>query len=224
MVDVKAYHLKPTALIPNSRYPLLHYRGFLSADAKSIANQFYDLLSSNGWEAQWIFRYGQTQRSHYHSFAHECMVILTGTATIRFGVGDTVEDMHENTYGSGREEGGIELEAKAGDVFIIPVGVAHKTFNALPATEFALLTPGDGHGLPPNAKETLDAIELTGFTMLGAYPEDGKKWDFAVGGEGAAAYADVWAVGPPKSDPILGKSEEGLCGLWKDADSNKARL
>lgn len=214
MVEVKRYLLAPTALIPNSPYPLIHYRGIISPDSDSIANKFYDLLGKNGWKPHWIFRYGQTQKSHYHSAAHECMVVLTGHATIRFGVADTTEDMNENTYGRGREEGGVELEAQAGDVFVIPAGVAHKTYNAKPDAEFRLLTPGGGHGLPDDAKSTLDGIELSGFTMMGSYPKDGGDWDFAVGGEGAATYAKVWAVPPPKLDPVLGSSAEGLCKLW----------
>lgn len=214
MVDARQYFLPPTVLIPNSPYPLLHYRGLVSTESGSIATQFYDKLSGNGWQPQWIFRYGKTQRSHYHSRAHECMVVLTGEATIRFGVADTVDDMNENTYGSGKEDGGIELKAQAGDVFIIPAGVAHKTFDSKPAAPFTLLTPGGGHGLPPDIRAKLDDIELSGFTMMGSYPEDGGPWDFAVGGEGAATYAKIWSIPPPYSDPMLGKSEEGLCGLW----------
>lgn len=214
MVRADQYFLPPTALIPNSHYPLLHYREFLSADAKDIATQFYDTLSRNGWQAQWIFRYGETQKSHYHSLAHECMVVMTGKATIRFGVADTVDDMGQNTYGDGKEDGGVELQAKAGDVFIIPAGVAHKTFNPEPATPFQRLSPGDGHSLPPDFREKLAGIELSGFTMMGSYPMDGGAWDFAVGGEGAATFAKVWSIPPPKLDPMLGQSKEGLCRLW----------
>lgn len=221
MVHTATYNLRPTVLIPNSRYPLIHYRGILAPSSRSIATRFYDLLSKNQWQPQWIFHYGETQRSHYHSFAHECMVVLTGRATIRFGVGDTVEDMIENTYETGKEEGGIELEAQAGDVFIIPAGVAHKTFAPQQDAGFTLLTPGDGHGLPSDIRNNLDGIELSGFTMMGSYPAEGGGWNFAVGGEGAAAYADVWAIPPPKLDPILGDSEEGLRALWEQTASSK---
>lgn len=215
MVQVDKYLLLPTKLIPNSPYPLLHYRGLLPADSKSTAAQFYNLLSANGWDAQWIFRYGPTQRSHYHSLAHECMVVLTGTATIRFGAADTIEDMDENTWGDGKEDGGVELEAQAGDVFVIPAGVAHKTYNTGPNSTFKLLTPGDGHSLPADVRSVLDSIELSGFTMMGSYPKDGGAWDFAVGGEGAESFASVHAVPPPKKDPMLGSSADGLCTLWK---------
>ena len=214
MVQLDKYFLSPTELIPNSTYPLLHYRGYLSPDSQSIATQFYDLLSVNAWDAQWIFRYGSTQKSHYHSLAHECMVVLSGKAMIRFGVADTVEDMDKNTWGNGHEAGGVELEAKPGDVFVIPAGVAHKTYDTEPSASFKLLTPGDGHGLPDDIRARLDSIELSGFTMMGSYPKDGGGWDFAVGGEGAEVYDRPPTVLPPRMDPVMGTSEDGLCALW----------
>lgn len=229
MVEVKKYHLPPTALIPNSPYPLLHYPGLLSsqisnASSQPVAPQVNSIFMSNGWRTHWIFRYGQTQSSHYHSGTHECMAVLSGTATIRFGVADTDSDLDVSTYGDGKESGGIELEARAGDVFLLPAGLAHKTYDTTKA-KFALLTPGDGHGIEMPVgesreeevvtNEVLAAIELTGFTMIGAYPRDGSRWDFLVGGEDEGRYDDVWAVPKPELDPVLGKADEGLCGLWK---------
>lgn len=177
---------------------------------------------SNGWRTHWIFRYGQTQDSHYHSGTHECMAVLSGTATIRFGVADTDPNLDVSTYGDGKEPGGVELEARAGDVFILPAGLAHKTYDTTKA-DFKLLTPGDGHGIPAEGSgdeeevtnEVLRGIQLNGFTMIGAYPKDGSRWDFLVGGEDEGRYEQVWGVPKPESDPVLGKAEDGLCGLWK---------
>lgn len=215
MVEVKKYHLPPTALIPNSPYPLLHYRGVLDVKTNCTPEQVYDLFLSNGWQTQWIFRYGSTQSSHYHSQTHECMAVLSGTATIRFGVADTDADMEKNTHGSGREEGGVELHAEAGDVFILPAGLAHKTFDTTPA-EFKLLTPGDGHSVAAeDVRQTLADIKLSGFTMIGAYPFNSGTWNFAMGGEDEGEYDKVWAVAKPEKDPALGVSEEGICGQWK---------
>jgi len=216
MVEVKKYQLPPTALMPNSPQPLLHYPGLLTVDSNRAATEAYDLFSSNGWQTQWIFRYGASQRSHYHSGIHECMAVLTGTATIRFGVADTVSDLEENTHGSGKENGGIEIQARAGDVFVLPAGTAHKTFDTAPSAEFKLLTPGDGHHVAAgDVRQALGDIELSGFTMIGAYPKDGGKWDFAMGGESAGNYEKVWSVAKPDNDPVLGKAEEGLCGQWQ---------
>lgn len=110
---------------------------------------------------------------------------------------------------------------------VIPAGIAHKTYNTRPAAPFERLSPGDGHNLPDGFRDKLDDIELTGFIMMGAYPKDGGPWDFMCGGEGAAVYDQVSAIPAPELDPILGRSSEGICGLWKQMDrpeSLKAKL
>lgn len=214
MPEVKSYFLTPTALIPNSSYPLLHYPGLLAEKADCNAAQVHDLFAQNGWDTQWIYRYGPTQTSHYHSQAHECMAVLTGSATIRFGVAD----LNDNTEPeSAHENGGVELHAQAGDVFVIPAGISHKTFNTSPATSFKLLTPGDGHHIASGDPRTaLASIELSGFTMVGAYPK-GSAWDSCSGGEHAqeADREKVWAMARPKNDPVLGNAAEGLCSVWQ---------
>jgi uncharacterized protein YjlB len=143
------------------------------------------------------------------------MAVLTGSATIRFGVADTVEDLEENTHGNGKEQGGVEVHAKAGDVFIIPAGVSHKTFDPSEGSTFKLLTPGEGHKIQADdVREALSKIELSGFTMIGAYPIGG-IWDFAVGGDHKGQFEKVWSVPKPPHDPVLGQAQEGLCGLWE---------
>ncbi|EMC91179.1 hypothetical protein BAUCODRAFT_317593 [Baudoinia panamericana UAMH 10762] len=215
MPDVKTYRLQPTALIPNSQYPLLHYPGLLADKTDCNAAKVYDLFTSNGWDLQWIYRYGPTQTSHYHSSAHECMAVLSGSATIRFGVADTSDDLEASTHGAAHEQGGVEVFATAGDVFVIPAGVSHKTFDTTPPAKFKLLTPGDGHGIASdNVRQRLAEVELSGFTMIGAYPRGG-VWDFCSGGEHAQAMQEVWAVPKPAADPVLGSVNEGLCGLWQ---------
>jgi len=213
-MKVTKYQLPQTALMPNSPYPLLRYRGFKTSGKPS---DFYDLFTQNGWRIQWIYRYGQTQRSHYHSSAHECMAVLSGTATIRFGVADTSLDMDDNTYGPARENGGIEIEAQAGDIFILPAGTAHKTYNTKPKADFTLLSPGDGHHISsPDARAALDNVQLSGFTMIGAYPEGASFWDSLKGGEKTPEdFETVWSVPKPARDPVLGLSEDGLVGQWQ---------
>ena len=125
MVEIRKYHLQPTELIPNSPRPLLHYKNAIPpkpGGAHRDAVSVYDTFTQNGWRVAWIFRYGQTQLSHYHSRAHECMAVLSGTATIRFGAADTSADLQENTYGDAFEKSGVEVTAEAGDVFVIPAG------------------------------------------------------------------------------------------------------
>lgn len=214
VLDIRQYHLPPTDLVPNSPRPLLHYKNVLAKRPNSShcdPAEVWDMFTKNEWNVHWIFRYSRTQISHFHSQAHECMAVLSGTATIRFGVGDTSPDLKENTDGSAWEEGGVLLEAEAGDVFIIPAGVAHKTHNTKPEMEFALLSPGTGHGIEADdPKKVLSEIKLDGFTMMGAY--SGGDRDFvATGGD----FEKVWAVPKPRYDPVLGSLERGLCQTWR---------
>ena len=146
------------------------------------------------------------------------MVVLTGSARIRFGVADVHPSDDNNTSCSNNstnassEEGGVEVDASAGDVFILPAGTAHKTFNTQPEASLKLLSPGDGHAVDFEGLEKAES-ELDGFTMMGAYPV-GSEWDFAVGGELKGVYQRVWKVAKPERDPVLGEEKEGLCGLW----------
>lgn len=217
MVEVRKYHLFPTDLIPNSPRPLLHYKDVLPRspdNQRCDPAEVWNMFHGNRWRVSWIFRYGPTQFSHYHSQAHECMAVLSGTATIRFGVADTSEDLDANTYGQAWEDGGIELTAKAGDVFVIPAGIAHKTYNTKPEAKFQLLTPGTGHGIETGGrdiKEVLADIQLSGYTMMGAY--SGGDWDFVKrGGE----YGKAWAVPKPELDPVFGKLPLGLYTAWRE--------
>ncbi|TKA24653.1 hypothetical protein B0A50_06413 [Salinomyces thailandicus] len=220
-VRVHTHYLPPTTLIPNSPYPLLHYPALLPNPHPS---HIHTLFTTNAWKTHWIYRYGATQKSHYHSSAHECMAVLTGTATIRFGAGDTNptctdDDLAASTHGPDHEAGGVEIQARAGDVFVVPAGVSHKTFDAKPQAEFALLTPGTGHGIEVAEGEgvevgkVLEGVKLEGFTMIGSYPVGG-EWDFCDGGEGEEKRRRAWGLPKPGSDPVLGMAGEGLCGLW----------
>lgn len=210
---VRQYHLFPTNYIPNSPRPLLHYEHVLAirpGRTHCDPGEVWDMFTKNEWHVAWIFRYGQTQLSHFHSQAHECMAVLSGSASIRFGVADLSEDLDQNTYGSAWEDGGITLEAEAGDVFIIPAGVAHKTYNTKPKAEFRLMSPGSGHGIEAHdPRKALSELDLNGYTMMGAY--NGGDWDFVVKG---GMFEKSWVVPKPKYDPVFGDAEQGVVKLW----------
>jgi uncharacterized protein YjlB len=225
MAVVKKFFLKPTALVPNSPQPLLFYPGLLKTQSDQNPANIHQRFDENDWKTQWIFRYGPTQDAHYHSEIHECMAVLSGTATIRFGVADTSEDLGESTYGGAKEKGGVELNAMAGDVFVIPAGVAHKTYNTSPGAPFALLTPGEGRGIQAsNVGESLAGIKLSGFTMMGAYPKNCGTWDFALRGENVGDFKTSWSVAKPEKDPLLGDAAEGVCGVWKEVSQSKRKV
>jgi uncharacterized protein YjlB len=128
------------------------------------------------------------------------------------------------------EEGGLEIRASVGDVFIIPAGVSHKTFNPRPETkELAFHQPDDieqgkarenlDEGSVARHRNYFEKVELQGeFMMMGAYPIGG-VWDFKIGGELEGKEKMVWDTPVPPEDPVLGKSEKGLLGLWNARQS-----
>lgn len=99
--------------IPNSRYPLIAYRGALPLDSGDSAVAFETLFSTNGWGNGW--RNGIFPFHHYHSTAHEVLGIARGSAEVRFG-----------------GEQGQTLRVAAGDAVLIPAGVGHKRLSATP--------------------------------------------------------------------------------------------
>lgn len=233
-VKSKTYILPPTPLIPNSPYPLIHHPALLKdtvSDPSFSTIQILDLFRSNGWQTQWLARYGPDIQSHYHSTTHEAMVVVSGgSATIRFGVADAA-DWSPDRYSIGErgdgEEGGLEIEAGLGDVFIIPAGVSHKTFRTNPPTEELNFHQPEDIKQGKAAQRLDDESELRHreffrkvpiegeFMMMGAYPRGG-VWDFAVGGEHDGREGEVWDIKIPERDPVLGMGEEGVTRLWRN--------
>ena len=211
MGTVRTYKLNPTQLMPNLPHVLLHYSNALSAEECNAAKA-HDLFSSHGWDVKWVARYGPTQPSHYHSTTHEAMAVLSGTATLRFGAGDILVDGQVE----GKEDGGIEIQAQPGDVFVLPAGLAHKTFNPSPETSRKFFKADEeAYQRSSGAKrEALRHVDISGFTMIGAYP-NGCQWNWADGGDDIGNFDKIWSIPTPSEDPVLGTSEQGLCGLWK---------
>lgn len=92
--------------VPNSALPLVVYRGALP-DTGDRAAFCEKMFARNGWPGAW--RNGIHPYHHYHSTAHEVLGIVRGHARVRLG-GDN----------------GQSVELHAGDVVVIPAGVAHK--------------------------------------------------------------------------------------------------
>jgi uncharacterized protein YjlB len=97
--------------IPNSRYPLIAYRGAIDPDSGDPAVAFETLFAENGWGNGW--RNGIFPFHHYHSTAHEVLGIAAGSAEVRFG-----------------GESGQTLHVSAGDAVLIPAGVGHKRLSS----------------------------------------------------------------------------------------------
>jgi uncharacterized protein YjlB len=149
--------------IPNSRLPLLVYRSAAPADAAGIER----LFAANHWPPAW--RDGVHPFHHFHSTAHEVLGVARGEATVLFGGPD-----------------GQVLTVRAGDVVVVPAGVAHC-----------------------NQGQSNDLL------IVGAYPDNGPGPDLRRGqpAEHDAAARAVAAVPTPAADPVTGMGG-ALSRLW----------
>ncbi|KAL1880538.1 hypothetical protein VTK73DRAFT_5551 [Phialemonium thermophilum] len=209
------YDIGPTKLMPNSPKPLLLYKkAFLGQDGKIDPLLAFDTFTKNGWDVQWVTRYGRAQRSHYHDSSHETMIVLSGPGRIRWGAADLDDDPEKHTYGDAYEPGGIEIEVETGDLFVIPAGLAHKSFDPGAKGESYGCLTGDAHGIEADDPRKLVAeLALQGFMMMGAYPR-GFTWTWSEGGAHLGNFESIWSVETPDCDPLLGNSG-GIRDHWE---------
>lgn len=160
------FHLVPNGAIPNSTKPVLVYRGVFvqrdDAGARWLEKRFAD----NGWTGAW--RWSVYPYHHFHSNTHEVLGVFAGKALLQLG-----------------GEQGPEVNLSAGDVVVIPAGVAHRKLR-----------------------------EADGFQVVGAYPQ-GREPDMHTGMETERDSAEqaVSEVPLPAADPVFGA--QGLCTLWR---------
>jgi uncharacterized protein YjlB len=171
-VQPEQFPFKDDGVFPNSPLPLLLYRRAIITDAEDPASIFEQRFAENDWTNSW--RDGVYSFPHYHSTSHEVLGVYSGTATLRLG-----------------GEHGKNVEVNAGDVIVIPAGIAHQNIGADDA-----------------------------FGVVGAYP-DGHEWDLLRGlpGERPKADHNIAALPTPENDPIYG-AEGPLRRIWKDASAS----
>jgi len=157
--------------IPNNpTLPLVLYRGALGGEG-DLAARCEAMFDANGWPGAW--RNGIYGHHHYHSTAHEVLGIARGSARVRLG-----------------GEGGASVELRAGDVVVIPAGVAHK-------------------------REAASADLL----VIGSYPT-GQRPDIcrADAASHDKAAANIARVALPACDPVTGEAAP-LLDCWRGAAS-----
>ena len=164
--NVLARELKDDGVFPNSKLKLLVYRNAVILPKEDPAATFEQLFAANKWRGSW--RDGIYPYHHYHSTAHEVLGVYRGSAKVQLG-----------------GELGTVQEIQAGDVIILPAGVAHKRLSS--SAEFG---------------------------VVGAYPE-GQDWDMNYGrpGERPATDKNIECVPLPKSDPVYG-ADGPLLKMW----------
>jgi uncharacterized protein YjlB len=97
---------------PNSRLPVVCYRGALRLDdAFDPAAVFEETFACHGWRQSW--RDGIYDFLHFHTATHEVLGIARGRVTVEFG-----------------GQRGRSLTLHAGDVVILPAGTGHRRLAA----------------------------------------------------------------------------------------------
>src|ERR1041385_8695240 len=98
-------------MFPNSGLPVLVYREVTDFAVVDPAAFLEERFAANDWTNSW--RDGVYPFAHYHSTSHEVLGVYSGSANLRLG-GD-----HGKT-----------VEVHAGDVIVIPAGVAHQNISS----------------------------------------------------------------------------------------------
>src|SRR3954471_10572520 len=161
--DPETHFFADDGVFPNSRLPVLIYRGVLETPDAAV---FERMFEANGWSSSW--RNGLYSVHHYHSTAHEVLGLYGGRVNARLG-----------------GERGRSVTLRAGDVVVIPAGVAHKNDGA-----------------------------SADFRVVGAYPVGtGPDMNYGKPGERPGTDRNIAAVPRPPLDPVLGASG-ALARLW----------
>jgi uncharacterized protein YjlB len=161
------YVFQDDGIVPNNRLPLIVRQGAVTPDASDPASAFERTFAKNGWTNSW--RNGIYDYQHYHSTAHEALGVAIGSATVQFG-----------------GENGETIGLTAGDVVVIPAGVAHARIS-----------------------QSADLL------VVGAYA-DGRDWDLlrdTDSGAIAAARQRIAQVPLPEADQVDG-GDGPLMKLW----------
>lgn len=168
-LPIEEYRFADDGHVPNNPHlPLVVYRGALATGADA-ARDCEARFARHGWTGAW--RDGIYAHHHYHSTAHEVLGVVAGSAQVRLG-----------------GEEGRTLALGAGDVVVIPAGIAHKCEAASP-----------------------DLV------VVGAYPR-GQTPDMRRAGaqERERALKKIAAVALPEADPVHG-GREPLIARWRRA-------
>ena len=141
----------------NGKLPLIVYKAAIDLSNVNPAKTLERIFHGNAWGGSW--RNGIYPFQHYHSTAHEVIGVYDGAVKVQLG-----------------GPSGLTIDAAAGDVIIIPAGVAHKNLDS-----------------------------SADFRCIGAYPH-GQTWDMNHGKSGERPIADknIANVQLPRTDPVYG--------------------
>jgi uncharacterized protein YjlB len=185
------HHLLPASGISpnNDELPLILYRGAVAFTGGEPELDVENLFWGNGWGDG--FRGDTFPFHHYHSVAHEVVGCARGRARIQFGGPD-----------------GPEFDVAAGDVVLIPAGVAHRRLDDAPG----FVSVG---AYPAGQQPDLCVFSRADAETARRTPEVGDLNVVPVeAADLAAARARIARVALPESDPV-GGAEGALAALWR---------
>lgn len=161
-----SYVFKDDGTYPNNILPLVLLKQAIQSTGPISPSTIEKVFHENNWVNPW--RNGLFGFHHYHSTAHEALGIYSGWVKVQLGGPD-----------------GKIVTVEAGDVVVIPAGVAHKNID-----------------------------QSSGFKVVGAYPI-GQVPDMKYGKSGERPNADqnIQNIDLPEYDPVYGKTGP-LMELW----------
>lgn len=165
---VNSFLLHDDGTFPNNpNLPVIHYKHIFSVPRFFAARAIRKHFAMHGWINCWTNSVYDFH--HYHSMTHEALGAYKGSAELLLG-GD----------------GGARIMFEAGDVLVIPAGVAHKRVDS------------SAH-----------------LMCVGAYPE-GRQIDLQLGAKSERPATDnaIQMVPLPRKDPVFGANGE-LLFQWK---------
>ncbi|MGI9552680.1 MAG: cupin domain-containing protein [Aurantibacter sp.] len=166
-IEPLVFYFEDDGITPNNKLPVLIYRDILKNVKEKHADFLEKTFQENYWTNNW--RDIILGEDHYHSTTHEVLGISKGSVNLQLG-----------------GKNGKQLLVSAGDVIVIPAGVAHRSM--------------DVH---------------SGYEVVGGYP-DGRAWDmiYCEAEKYNAAKTVIEALPIPKTDPMFGTNGP-LNGFWK---------
>jgi uncharacterized protein YjlB len=139
--------------VPNSTLPALLFRSVVAPNAGGKSQSFRQAFRKNGWTGLWtdtIYDY-----THFHSNAHEVLGIAEGKVTVKLG-----------------GEDGRLFRLKAGDMLVLPAGMAHRRVGGDDGLKvIGAYPPGQSHFDMKRRGRAVPAVPLPSTDPF--YGEDG---------------------------------------------------
>ena len=159
---------KDDGITPNNILPVLLYRRSFGNEVQDLTTAMERCFRQNQWTNNW--RDVVLNQDHYHSTTHEVLGISKGTVALKLGGAQ-----------------GVQKQFNAGDVIVIPAGVAHSAIN-----------------------NTAD------YLVVGGYPFN-LTWDmiYCEPAKYKEAVTRIMSLNLPITDPIYG-ADGYLTEIWKN--------